>query len=236
MTWHTMFHLAGSAALVTALLAGCGDSGSSGNSGNSGNSGEDAIDRPEYQVPANGGQALEPGAWALTADGLPDMPLAVVDVPAGYEGGGPFFFGPGGTIGYWTVSGVYADPCHRAKELPDVGQTVGGLAEALSAQEISETTRPEPVSLGGYEGLYLELTWPKNIDYESCDEQAVGIWESDPGGRRCCTDEPKLERIWILDVDGQRVVLNNNVELAATDVQSDELAEVVETVRFVEVE
>lgn len=33
-----------------------------------------------------------------------------------------------------------------------------------------------------------------------------------------------------------RVVLNNNVELNATDEHSDELAEIVETVRFVEEE
>lgn len=40
------------------------------------------------------------------------------------------------------------------------------------------------------------------------------------------------------DREGQvdRVVLNNNVELNATDEHSDELAEIVETVRFVEEE
>ena len=68
-------------------------------------------------------------------------------------------------IGYWTLDGVYADPCADTDAPPSAGDTVEDLAAAFAAQEITTTTEPAPVSVGGHDGLYLELSTPAGFDY-----------------------------------------------------------------------
>src|SRR5512139_2094600 len=65
----------------------------------------------------NGTEELEPGRYGLRTNGLPGMPVAVVDVPAGLANlGGWVVVDPKVVrgVGYWTVSGVDRDPCGEA--------------------------------------------------------------------------------------------------------------------------
>ena len=93
-----------------------------------------------------------------------------------------------------------------------------------------------PVTLDGYQGLYLELTASMDVAFEDC---ALGY--STPTGRESranaqhTADSPgTVDRAWILDVDGERVVLT---AVAVPDVpqkQVDELTKMVESVRFID--
>lgn len=125
----------------------------------------------------------EPGAYALTIRGAETAPLAVLDVPAGFSNFGSFALWPFGTgevdgdrteepfraVQYWNVHGVFPDPCDRGgRAAPSSGDSVQELAAALAAQQLTATTKPVPVSIDGHEGLYVELTVPRDVEIDEC--------------------------------------------------------------------
>ena len=114
------------------------------------------------------------GRVGMTANGRPDAPWAVVDVPEGFVNFGEFallnehedagFHG----LGYWTISGVDRHPCDEALDLIDVGSTVSDLAAAFGRQRMTRTTEASHVTIGGHDGLYVELHVPDDIDFADC--------------------------------------------------------------------
>ena len=84
------------------------------------------------------------------------------------------------------------------------------------------------MTLAGYEGLYVELASPHDI---SRREQTGHLWRN-PGGRGIYGDG-QFDRLWILDVDGQRLVVDASYGPLATAVERDSLASMVESLKFV---
>jgi hypothetical protein len=181
---------------------------------------------------------LEPGRWAVTASGSRDVPLAVVDLPEGLNGGGEYIWSSpedgGWILGYWTVDGVYLDPCTRKGTFDTRGLKFPDIwVEALAAQRRTETSRAVPVTLGGYDGIYVELTAPAGLDYSTCREERLTIFETTTkGGHHWIADPGVVERYWVLDVDGERVVLTGAVSPETTASQTDQLTRIVESVQF----
>lgn len=190
-----------------------------------------------------------PGAYALTARGAGSPPLAVLDVPAGYSNFGFFGLWPAGSgdedpaspgdpfraVNYWTVHGVFANPCDRHhRSAPEVGDSVEDLAAALEAQDLTSTTQPVPVSLDGHDGLYLELTVSPHVSFETCDIGYFTLWEAEPGDAQHASESPgTVERLWILDIDGERAVLLAATAPGVSRARTEELTDMIESVEFV---
>jgi len=168
-----------------------------------------------YEILPAESVSIDAGPWAIPADESPEVPLAVIDVPtADFTGGGRWIWTSEAVIGFWTVSGVHMDPCKRSGPAASAGDTVEDLAAALDAQQLTSATDPIPVAIDGHDGLYLEVSTPAKLDYGTCREDGVVIWDESAAWA-----EPVTTRFWILDVDGQRVVLTLNGDDAdkATD-------------------
>lgn len=226
------------------LLVACSDE-----SNNPTNESTTPVDSVKYVLllddDADPDQVLgEPGAYALTARGASSPPLAVLDVPAGYSNFGFFALVPEGfgtaeiplrSVQYWTVNGVFVDPCAMDAGAPDAGTSVEELAAALAAQKLTSVSEPVPVTLDGHDGLYLEITASADISFEDCDAGYYGYWEGSPDDAQHTADSPgTVDRTWILDVDGERVVLLAAAPPGVTKAHIDELTSMVESVRFVE--
>ena len=207
------------------LLAACTDP-----TGDSTTRGAPAVDASSYVLlqddDSGPDQVLgKPGSYALTARGAESPPLAVLEVPAGYSNFGFFALVPEGfsaideplrAVQYWTVAAVFADPCALNEGAPDAGTSVKDLADLLAAQELTSVSEPVPVTLDGHEGLYLELTAPSDISFEDCDAGYFAYWEGSPDDAQHTVDSPgTVERTWILDVDGERVVLAASIRQAS---------------------
>ena len=161
----------------------------------------------------DGTTELASGDYGMTANGRPDMPWAVVTVRGGFANLDGWLLkdpedGPVRGVGYWTVSGVDRDPCGVVPELMGVGSSAHDLATALAAQRHTRTTRPIPIRLDGHAGLYLELHVPSKIKLSDCAPGQYNVWMSDPGGGRHLQEPGQVDRLWILDVDGNVVVLH----------------------------
>jgi predicted small secreted protein len=137
----------------------------------------------------------------------------------------------------WTVGNLKADPCRwKAGTIdPPVGPTVGDLAAALVEQAGPIEATSSDATLGGYRGKKVESSIPSDFDDSSCDEGVYSRWEaaSEPGdwggwiyggGQR--------EAVYILDVDGQRLVIDT---MSLPDASATDLAEfdqMIASIRF----
>jgi len=189
-------------------------------------------------IPA--GTPLEPGTYAMPLIG-PDSALrGVVDVPEGYFSAGPYVIDDGhgtlvpdefGDLTFWAdIDQVDPDPCKEGGTA-DVGPTVRDLADALAAQKNRTTTRPVPVTLDGNKGLYLESRGSKDAA-SHCQDGQPTLWQSDTYWEDSFGVDPgNVQRMWILDVDGQRVVALVNIFPGQT-ANPAEMAGIAESVRF----
>ncbi len=186
------------------------------------------------------GVPLEAGSYGLTANGVSEH-IAVIRAPEGYQryGGWTFVTGePFRAMGYLTADLVPRDPCGSAAHSKfdtevDPGPAVADLAEALVAQKGAVTSTPVPVTLDGHQGLYLTYQVGKGIDVPQCEAQAFDIFSTGPGAWYL---EAARERaaIWILDVDGDRVVLAWVAVPGVTQAQLREMTRMVRSAHFVD--
>jgi hypothetical protein len=137
----------------------------------------------------------------------------------------------------WTVGNLKADPCRwKAGTLdPPVGPTVGDLAAALLEQAGPAEGTSSDVTLGGYRGKRIEFSIPSDFDTTACDEGAYSRWEaaSEPGdwggwiyggGQR--------EAVYIIDVDGKRVVVDTMSLPGASATDLAEFHQMIASIRF----
>ena len=96
---------------------------------------------------------------------------------------------------------LYEDPCNASgSPSMEVGPTADDFATAIADHPLFDATEPVDVTLGGYAGQYVDIRAPSDL------EQCVGeyrLW--DPG---IYAQGPEHRwHLWILDVDGTRVVV-----------------------------
>jgi hypothetical protein len=125
--------------------------------------------------------------------------------------GASLLFGRGGWL--YTVSEVCGGSGPDAPTGPTIptGTTVDEFVTALVDHPDLDVTSPVDVTLSGFSGKYLELRAPANITTDELGPDPSGcnyyfVWE--PG---VYAQGPNaLWRIWVLDVDGIRVVVRTD--------------------------
>lgn len=215
--------LVGLVAIATAstLLAACSGESSSGTSAPTSSSTGDASTTPdpaEDQVDAtritevSDQDELAPGLYAMGFSSPdPDTPLLLIDVPAGFSGRGDGYeISAGGDdldefrhLDTWTVDEVATRACGPT-DWVDPGPGVDDLADALTALDIWETTEPLDVTIGGHAGVSMELNVPEDLP-SRCGDQPASF--RDHVGSTQGVAPGKDQRLWIVEVDGQRLVL-----------------------------
>ena len=134
---------------------------------------------------------------------------------------------PGGAAMVFNLGGwVYSDPCTNGETSADipVGLTVDEFANALAEHPLLEVTTPVDIELAGYSGKYLDLQVPEDIS-ECAAYRAFEYWLYAQGPSH-------RWHLWILDVDGVRVVVESqDYESTPTEVQA-ELQGIVESIQI----
>ncbi|MGZ8822154.1 MAG: hypothetical protein ACXWX1_12635 [Aeromicrobium sp.] len=146
-------------------------------------------------------------------------------------------------IQFWDVKEVYGHPCDWNGTLFDPGPGVDDLANALVAIPLRNATEPVDVTVGGFEGKYLEWSVPGDMratgdDFLDCDEASPGLhdflsWTGrGPGTDRYHQGPGQVDLLWILDVNGSRLVIDAFQMPGATQAERDEIRQVVESITF----
>jgi hypothetical protein len=126
----------------------------------------------------------------------------------------------------WDIDSVFTHPCDAGGYPKAVGPSVADLAGALAAQPMREATDPVPVTIGGYDGLYVELATPDDIT--ACREGYFRSWPGREDNAAGLTD-----LVWVLDVEGQRITFDLSYPPGTTPEQVDVLREIVTTATFI---
>jgi hypothetical protein len=139
-------------------------------------------------------------------------------------------------LSFWNVVDVYANGCHWLGPMIHPGPTVDELAAVLAARPLRSATAPVAVSLGGYNGKYLEWSVPADIHFSDCDRDHGGSaffksW-TDAEGDRYQQGPGQVDRLWILQVEGHRLLIDAAYMPGATEQDRAELAKVVNSIAF----
>ena len=225
----------GIAAVVVVALLGIGFLGSTSNIGNPGPATPTPIQTP---TPLPDGP-LEAGTYVSRPfESQGDSIGFTFTVPDGWEGAGGDLLlasglsGPDGAALLFTrVTGLYSDPCsadYDGEPDVEVGPTVDDLVTAFREQSAYEVTAPVDVRVGAFSGKRLDLLLPSDVDLALCDFGGYFIWDGSiyaqgPGNRW---------HLWILDVDGRRIVILGE-DFAGTSAQDQaELQDIVASLRI----
>jgi hypothetical protein len=212
---------------------------------------------PQPMPTADGDTGLGAGTYAFDFARLdtPERPFpsVLITVPDGWSGfrgfgvdslsGSRYHF-----VSFWDVVDVYANSCHWLGPKVDPGPTVDKLAAVLAARPLRNAPVPVSVSLAGYDGKYLQWSVPKGIAFSDCDKDpsdgqsyfeswtSNALWNApfDPSGTtdRYEQGPGQVDRLWILDVEGHRLVIDASYLPGATAQDQADLQQVVDSIRF----
>lgn len=160
---------------------------------------------------------LEGGASYITQD--PFLVRVTFTAPTGWEGkvGAPYlaYANPTGrdAPSYGVVFAIFdkvlADPCHFDQGFKEALPTssVDALVTALTDVPGFDASTPIDVTMDGYAGKQLTLAAPAS--FEGCTLAPEGsiVWQL-PLGTNSPFIAGQRSRLWILEVDGQRLVID----------------------------
>jgi hypothetical protein len=191
-----------------------------------------------------GQESLPPGTYRLELGVAPTVldptfPAVLIAVPDTWSGIGGWAFHRANQVAvqFWNVDKVYGHPCQWMGTLSDPGPTVDGLAKALAGRPLRNATPPSDVTLDGYSGKYLEWSVPADSDFSKCNAENgthyFESWTAHGGeGDRYHQGPGQVDRVWILDVAGKRVVIDAFSMPSASSREVRALLDVVESIRF----
>ena len=247
------------ALVVAALAAGCAG-GTSAEVSGAGGSAETAVSSPvqasteasEELVTLSEGESLDgPGSFRfdLGASHQGDYPALVAEMPAGWVAGDGWLVGvdaqdiPPVAVQFWNVDQLYAHPCQWVGTEFQPGRGVEDLANALVEVPMRNATTPIDVQVGGFPGLYLEWTVPSDLEFNDetlftqCDGDPEGFhdfrsWTGLRPSVRYHQGPGQVDHLWILDIDGERLVIDAFSMPSATAEDLAAMRGVVESIRF----
>jgi hypothetical protein len=184
--------------------------------------------------------SLEAGAYVAHPFPAPNDSIGFTfNVPEGWQGAWPGAVIPtagtagpaGAAMAFIQVTGLFSDPCHGnqagAPTVP-VGTTVDELVGAFAGQTAYDVTPATDVTLGGYSGKQMDLQLPSDVDFAACDGGAFWVWDGPPYAQ----GPGNRWHLWILDVEGLRVVILAQ-DFATTSAEDQaELLAIVDSIRI----
>ena len=199
--------------------------------------------QPETPLPAGrysetpfgpGGMGVCFGQVGCTETAADDTIRLTFTVPDGWVGGSVHAIYPsegkappaGAGLIFSRGGGLYAEPCgdEPPPNIP-VGPTVDDFVSALVAHPKVDVTTPIDVTLGGYAGKYVDMQVPSDIS--ACPASYFpwepGIYAQGPGSRW---------HLWILDVEGIRVVVQSTDYVGTSPQRQAELRAIVESIQI----
>jgi len=202
---------------------------------------------PETPPLIDGATTIEPGTYELTMYGTAEPLRIELTLPAGWEGWSYGAFPadegaepPSGRgISFWIVDDIYADPCRWDQGLldPPPGASADDLAASIATQWGRHATLPATGELNGRAAIEMELTVPADIRFADCArERTKGrgyflYWPQRGGGGRYAQGPGQREHLWIVELDGARLIVDASYFPATPAADRDELWDIATSVR-----
>jgi hypothetical protein len=177
------------------------------------------------------GNEVAPGTYLITEI----EPFRItVTVPEGWQNVRVpgLVWGEGAVLGFWNVDNMYADPCTPASGLldPAPGPTVDDLVAAFNRVPGVVLSTPTDVTVDGFAGKQTDLRFGGS---DSCIGADPVQWPIGSAGDAKPAPAPgEVERMWIVDVNGDRLLIATSDTTGATDEVRAELDAIFESIQI----
>jgi hypothetical protein len=182
-------------------------------------------------LPPFGGGRLDPGRYAVE---VPDSDVtATITIEDGWTTGGWYIMDPPAftkQVSFWTVENVHQDWCDP-ESLPGraIGPTVDDLVAALDAQQNTDMSAAAEVEVNGFAGKRVRMQFSDRVLCNDTDLLPYFVTPSGPGRDM----EPgRVDTLWILDVDGNRVVICTSLQDRDDTVAATSVAAVIDSMEL----
>lgn len=133
----------------------------------------------------------------------------------------------GAAIGFFQVSELELGyPCPQLWGV-SAGTDAAGFVRAMRELSLGPI-QPQETAVSGYPALYIEFTGPTPV--ERCDDMT--LWRTHGGGARGFFGDAELNRVWVVDVEGERLVVNTLHYPGTSAEDIAELEAIVESIRI----
>jgi len=180
------------------------------------------------------GDRLDGGTYRLQAPGGVTVNMTV---PAGWRNVSSVGVWDGPPVSserslvFWNpsqVQQVYADPCRSEDGFVDVSNpTVDALATALANQPDRGDAVPGDIAIDGFSGKQILLQVPREIDFADCDGGEFSSWFG-----RSHQLPGQVDRVYILDVDGQLLVIDMSWMYLENNIDRLQLQGIVDSIKI----
>lgn len=112
----------------------------------------------------------------------------------------------------WVVSDVFQDACKwdQTKIVSLVGMTPEQVVTTLAAQKSRTASSPTSTTIGGYPAQQITLTVAPSLDTSTCTGGNLRYWPGagpDFSSGLCCNLAGNIDTIYVVDVNGKRIVI-----------------------------
>ena len=136
---------------------------------------------------------------------------------------------------FWSIDGVYADPCGH-KPAPPVSPSAADLAAGVASLPGAKlVSGPTDVTVGGHPAKAVAITIPKDI---GCAPETFDLWyDSTPCGasspcNRWASYIGETNRVWIVEVDGTYVWIEAETYEGAGPEITNEIQGMIDSIQF----
>ena len=143
---------------------------------------------------------------------------------------------PGAAFGVWQISNQFNHPCTDHTLLkPAPGAGIDELLTALASQPGITAGPLTDVTVDGYSGKYVELTVATDIatcpvDNGDAPLSGFWLWASPDGDRRYVQGSDETDRIYAIDVEGNRFTFLPDFQGRATAADRAELQAIIDSI------
>ncbi len=153
-------------------------------------------------------------------------------------------------FGAWSLMHVNVFPCRWSANVfadEDLMRTAVGQAQALSSwwgqdpgmppnsnSRIAPlATTPRQTTIGGFPAWYTETLIPTSLDLATCDGGQLILWHTSEGQVRSSLGQGELIQLWVVDVEGEVIVIDASTFPAGSPEDTAELEAIVSSI-FIE--
>jgi hypothetical protein len=135
-------------------------------------------------------------------------------------------------LGSSVVANIYSEPCQDRLLDPPLGSTVDDLADAFADAWGTNATTPTEVTLDGFAGKQMVLTVPADVDFADCVAERYMAWRDSGGGDRWYQGPGQIQESWIVDVDGERLLIEASYFPGLSPENRAELQQVIDSIQI----
>ena len=156
------------------------------------------------------------GTYAITDQTLTGVSRLTLTVPAGWNVADTIAKDAGTStetmFTTWVVSDIFEDACKwdQTKIVSLVGMTPQQVVTALAAQKSRTASAPTSTTIGGYPAQQITLTVAPTLDTSTCTNGNLRYWPGagpDFGSGMCCNLAGNIDTVYVVDVNGKRMVI-----------------------------